>query len=280
MQNHLIIQNALLCEARPLIGRYRLKKDFTFTKFDVFRNEQITLIVSGIGRLKAAVATTHILDRLSGNQPLIILNIGIAGSSNFEHGVGNSFLINKIIDTNTVRKYYPDLLFKHELPEIQIATFDQIVTNAETIGDYYGLMDMEAVGFATAALTFLSPHQVVLLKIVSDHLDVDHLSATSVSKLIADEMPAIEKLIGSLQNLEFILINSVPEPEQAIIDTITEYLRLTVSQQRILANDLLTCHSRLGEIPAGWEVFIEPAVQTKAERNQRFAALREFFSGK
>ena len=280
MQNHLIIQTALLCEARPLIDRYRLKKDFAFTKFDVFRNEQLTLIVSGIGRLKATVATTHILDRLSANQPLIIINIGIAGSTNFEHGIGNSFLINKIIDTNTGRKYYPDLLFKHELPEIQIATFNQIVTNAETTGNYSGLVDMEAVGFATAALTFLSPHQVVLLKIISDHLEVDHLTATSVSKLIADEMPAIEKLIGNLQNLEFIPVNSVPEPEQAIIDTITEYLRLTVSQQRILANDLLTCHSRLGEIPAGWEVFIEPAVQTKAERNQRFAALREFFSAK
>ncbi len=280
MQNHLIIQSALLCEARPLIDHYRLKKDFAFTKFDVFRNEQITLIVSGIGRLKATVATTHILDRLSGNQPLIILNIGIAGSTNFEHGVGNSFLINKIIDTNTGCKYYLDLLFKHELPEIQVATFDQIVTSAETTSDYSGLVDMEAAGFATAALTFLSPHQVVVLKIVSDHLEVDHLTATSVSELIADEIPAIEKLIGSLQNLEFIPANSVPEPEQAIIDTITEHLRLTVSQQRILANDLLACHSRLGEIPGGWEAFLEPAVQTKTERNQRFATLREFLSGK
>jgi len=280
MQNHLIIQTGLLCEARPLIDRYRLKKDFAFTKFDVFRNEQITLIVSGIGRLKATVATTHILDCLSGNQPLVILNIGIAGSTNFEYGIGNSFLINKIIDTNTGRKYYPDLLFRHELPEIQVATFDQIVTSAETTGDYSGLVDMEAAGFATAALTFLSPHQVVVLKIVSDYLEVDHLTATGVSELIAGELPAIEKLIGSLQNLEFISVNSVPEPEQAIIDAITEHLRLTVSQQRILANDLFACHLRLGEIPGGWEAFIEPAVQTKTERNQRFATLREFFRGK
>ena len=278
--NNIIVQTALLCEARPLIDHYRLKKDFTFPKFDVFRNDGITLIVSGIGRLKATIAATHILDQSSDKRHLIILNLGIAGSTTLEYGVGNAFLINKIVDNNTGRNYYPDLLFRHDFPEQQVATFDQVVTDVDTVGDFSGLVDMESTGFAAAALTFMAPHQVVLLKIVSDHLEVDHLTADSVSKIIAGEISQIEKLIDILRKMKIAPASAVPEPEQVIIDQITSALRLTAAQQRILRNDLFKCQLLLGEIPTGWEEYTALPNQTKAERNQRFSELREFLNGK
>jgi len=278
--NNIIVQTALLCEARPLIDHYRLKKDFAFTKFDVFRNNGITLIVSGIGRLKATMAATHILDQSSDKQHLIILNLGIAGSTTHDYGIGNVFLINKIIDTNSRRNYYPDLLFRHDLPEQQVATFDQVVTAAETVGDFSGLVDMESSGFAAAALTFMAPHQVVLLKIVSDHLEVDHLTAHSVSEIIAGEISQIEKLIEILREMKLMPASTIPVPEQSIIDQITSALRLTAAQQRILRNDLFRCQLLFGEIPTGWEEYTAQPTQTKTERNQRFSKLREFLNGK
>ncbi len=279
MSNHLIILSALLCEARPVIERYRLKKDFDYKKFDVFRNENIFLIISGIGRLKAAVAATYILNRVNSHSSILMLNLGIAGSTHIEHGIGHSFLVNKIIDTNTDRAYYPDILYKHKLPEIQIATFDKIVTDRETTGDYSGLVDMEAAGFAAAALTFLGPHQIALMKIVSDHLEVDHLTAESVSELVKSELPAITGLIDSLQNLDLKSREMGIRPEQAVIDALVDGLHLTSAQEKILIDDLFGCHLKYGEIPSGWEKFLGQPPETKADRNRRFAELRKFLHG-
>ncbi|MFH1852299.1 MAG: hypothetical protein ABIA75_08145 [Candidatus Neomarinimicrobiota bacterium] len=280
MANHIIIQNALLCEARPLIDYYHLKKDFSYTKFDVFRNDRITLIVSGIGRLKATIAATHILDRRPENQDTVILNLGIAGSTRLDYGIGKAFLINKIIDTSTGRNYYPDLLYRHNLPEIQIATFDKVVIGQDAAGDYSGLVDMEAAGFAAAALTFLGPHQIALLKIISDHLKVDHLTADNVAELVRTELPTIDSLVATLQELPLTPASQVNQLEQLIVDTITQRLRLTAAQQRILRNDLFGCHIRFGEIPTGWKAFTATPSQSKTDRNRRFAELRKFLSGK
>ena len=45
----LYIVTALYIEAKPLISLFNLKKDNTFTKFQVFSNENIKLIISGTG---------------------------------------------------------------------------------------------------------------------------------------------------------------------------------------------------------------------------------------
>lgn len=275
----LIIHTALLCEARPLIDRYRLKKDFSFTKFDVFTKDDITLIVSGIGRLKTTVAVTYLLAKQSDLSQAKILNVGIAGATSRQFDFGQTFLVNQIIDTSTGRCYYPDVLINHDLPENTLATFDKIVEDQSVAGDHQGLVDMEAAGFAAAALTFLGPHQITLAKIVSDHLDIEHLSADGVTEIVAGELPRITRLIELIQAQKLPESPNLPQPEQAVIDKITTGLKLTVAQQAQLRNTLFDCHLRSGEIPPEWEQYLKPAPDSKSERNRRFVRLLDYFRG-
>ncbi|AOR23345.1 hypothetical protein [Clostridium taeniosporum] len=45
----------------------------------------------------------------------LIINIGLYGSKNKNLQIGQTFLYNKIIDNDTKRTYYTDILFKHTL---------------------------------------------------------------------------------------------------------------------------------------------------------------------
>lgn len=46
------IITTLFIEAKPIIEKYKLKKDKTSQKFQIFSNEKIKLIISGVGRNK------------------------------------------------------------------------------------------------------------------------------------------------------------------------------------------------------------------------------------
>jgi adenosylhomocysteine nucleosidase len=111
------IVTALAQEAIPLIQHFKLKKDLSHTKFDLYRNDMIKLIVSGTGKLKSAVATTYLLLKEPPKKSDKILNFGICGSGLEKHKSGQIFLINKIEDLNSGKTYYPEILFSHLLPE-------------------------------------------------------------------------------------------------------------------------------------------------------------------
>ena len=70
---------ALTPEAAPLIEHYRLEKVNSSSMFPLYRNDNIYLVVSGIGKTLAAAATAY-LHAMSGELPnQLFLNIGIAG---------------------------------------------------------------------------------------------------------------------------------------------------------------------------------------------------------
>jgi spore photoproduct lyase len=69
------IVTALAGEAIPLINAFKLKKDLSFTKFDLFKNDEIRLIVSGIGKIRSSIATTYLLVKNSPSSDDRILNV-------------------------------------------------------------------------------------------------------------------------------------------------------------------------------------------------------------
>jgi len=73
----LLFLMALLPEARPLIDQFSLLRDPTSQVFPLFRNSDVTLIVSGIGKLRAAVGMTVGIQASS--HGTIAFNIGLAG---------------------------------------------------------------------------------------------------------------------------------------------------------------------------------------------------------
>ena len=172
---------AYLKEAKPLIKYFNLKK--SNNKFNIYENENISLIISGQGKLNSAVATTYLLSTRNIQN---IINFGIAGSSEFK--IGEIFLINKIND-----KYFPDILYSHPFSESEIICFDEVVSSGN-----YKLVDMESEGFFKACVKFLKSHQIHLIKLVSDNLVCFRPSDEFMENLINPHLQNIEKFINNL----------------------------------------------------------------------------------
>lgn len=180
---------ALGIEARPLIKKFKLKKDSTINRVQVFKNEKIILIVTGVGILKSAIALTYILSKLKIDSDDIFVNIGVCGAKNEEFKVGDIVLCNKIINSESKRAYYPDMIFNHRFKEGSLESFNRVINSESGVtGD---LVDMEGAGLIEASSYFFETYQVNIIKIVSDYLDGD-IDSESVESLIEKALVEIE----------------------------------------------------------------------------------------
>ena len=180
---------ALGIEARPLIKKFKLKKDSTINRVQVFKNEKIILIVTGVGILKSAIALTYILSKVKIDSDDIFINIGICGAKNKEYKIGDIVLCNKIINSESKRAYYPDMIFDHRFKEGSLESFNRVINSESGVtGD---LVDMEGAGLIEASSYFFETYQVNIIKIVSDYLDGD-IDPKSVENLIEKALVEIE----------------------------------------------------------------------------------------
>lgn len=157
---------ALACEARPLIQFFSLKKIELKNHFQLYANKEknIHLIVSGIGKIRAAAATAFLFVYSGQCENTIFLNIGIAGGH--AHSIGDLLLIHKITDQASNYRYYPSgtFLFSSQ-QQAAIITRDQPQKNYPQ----QGLVDMEASGFFQAASQLVYQEQIFVFKIISDN---------------------------------------------------------------------------------------------------------------
>lgn len=107
---------ALGIEAKPIIDYFNLKRDNGIKKLQLFRSERITLIITGVGILKSAIALTHILSQMKIEENDIFLNIGICGAKNKKFKIGDVVMCNKIINSElqkaTILIWYLAILLK------------------------------------------------------------------------------------------------------------------------------------------------------------------------
>ena len=68
---------ALTAEAKPLITYFKLKRDNEIKKYQVFKNEEIILIITGSGMMQGAIGTTYLLSSLNIREEDIFVNLGI-----------------------------------------------------------------------------------------------------------------------------------------------------------------------------------------------------------
>ena len=161
-QPRVTIQVALPCEARPLIDRYRLKR-LDGAAFTRYRNAEssLELVVSGVGKLNAAIALAHSMGSNSHPEWHAFLNVGIAGSAQFS--VGDCVMAHKVIDTATRHVWYPLLMKRSIMPTASLSCYDQPQSIYEA-----PLIDMESAGFMHAVSRLACQDQVQLIKIISD----------------------------------------------------------------------------------------------------------------
>lgn len=211
---NLNIVTALHCEAKPIIEYFKLKKiTHLGLPFSIFVNKDknIQLIISGIGKVRMAAATTF-LHAWSGSQfYTCFLNIGIAGS--LEFCLGESILVNKIIENSTQRCWYPFISLLKNRKQTVLTTHDL----PQSCYPSKGMIDMEGSAFFQTAACFVSQEQIQLLKIISDNdtYSQQALDERKVTALISSTLNAIIELITYLVNLSQ-QEQSIPTPLDSI----------------------------------------------------------------
>jgi len=179
---------ALHCEASPVIDFYRLRKSQGEKAFDLYLGDDMACIVSGVGKLASAAASAWMAARYRDEASLAWINIGTAGAA--RHDIGAIFLLDKIVDGDTAKCYFP------APTSIPLLPGSACLTLSQPSRDYREdcLFDMEASGFISSALRFSSAELIRCIKVVSDNRHAETgRNREQVSALIRQHIDSIEQ---------------------------------------------------------------------------------------
>jgi adenosylhomocysteine nucleosidase len=157
-------------EAGPFITAFKMQ-EIEDRPFMVYGCDEIILIISGIGKANASMATAYICSKFD---PEWVLNLGAAGATQASRELGDIYHIEKVIEpdrphpgSGTPYVQTPDVL-----PGFQkaiLATQDKAVDDIETfqrIAPLADLVDMEGASVVQASRRF--EKRCLLFKFVSD----------------------------------------------------------------------------------------------------------------
>ena len=187
---------ALNSEAQPLIEHFGLEPEQRLGRLRVFARDHIRLVISGIGQTAAATATGY-LGALTGKQIPVWVNVGVAGHPNA--GLGDGYLIDKLIEEATQRPQFPSVPFRSPLPSTTLRT----VTTPQTDYPQEALYDMEGSSFFEAATKFSDIELVSLVKVVSDNRQhpVERITKQLLYDLVKANIDAIGEVVDKLTTL-------------------------------------------------------------------------------
>lgn len=149
-------------EAKFFINYLDLKRINSIKEFQVYFNEKFSLTVSGIGKINSAISvcsTYHELGEIKNN---CWINIGIAGHASSI--IGELFIINKIIDSTSLKTYYPYSPNIDKINQLSCTTYERVDSQYSD-----SLSDMELTGFYQTANKYSFRELIHSLKIVSDN---------------------------------------------------------------------------------------------------------------
>lgn len=177
---------ALYAEAQYLIQHYELKKDSNITHFQLFSNEKkdIQVVITGVGKINMVVAIAELSTLYPPKGEDILVNYGSCAAKDWAEG--SIFMCNKIIEERTTRTFYPDMLYRHPFMEGCLYTVEK--EKQENLADD-GIYDMEAAAFYQGAAFYYGPHQMLFLKVVTDHGDI-----------YADDPKAFQEQFSNIMN--------------------------------------------------------------------------------
>lgn len=189
---------ALPCEAKPLIEHFKLKKELSITAFSIYRNSNLTLTVTGIGKSAMAAGVAYSLALFPSPALPVLLNIGIAGHAT--HDLGSVFSTDKIVDQDSGRSYYPQLVTTPVCSTLTVTTVSRPQPDYPTAASLY---EMEAAAFYETAIRFSSSELIQCIKVISDnkHNPTEQIKPAQVSLWIQGALPVIEEYAQQLSRL-------------------------------------------------------------------------------
>lgn len=271
----IFISAALYCEAKPFIDRFCLKRDNSVNKFQVFKNEDVILIVTGTGSINIACGCTYLITKFEANKYDTFLNIGTCGSTDKNIKIGTIVLCNRIINNLNKREFYPDMIFKHPFKEGSIESFSNVVKKS-SLNDIRGdFVDMESAAFFESVSIFIPPHRIYCLKIVSDYLNSDDLKKEDITNLIKFNCEDICRWILNINSNIAKPKDVFSEKDMDYISEIVDNLKLSVSMQNELKKLAKGYKIRNENLILALEPFTQIYCKSKYEGKMYFEKLVE-----
>lgn len=197
---------ALAAEAKPLIEAYELKylgDDFLFPIY-ADRANNVTLTVSGMGKLSAAAATAYSYSTLDARPNDIWINIGLGGHESLN--IGEIVLANSIRDKSSQRCWYPQILVANKIRQAGVLTIDTPSQEYESL-----VFDMEASGFMNTCSRLAFLELTHCIKVISDNKKkpLCEFDITKATALIQDNIDSIRHYISQIGEIAAQLENTI-----------------------------------------------------------------------
>ena len=273
-----LIITALPQEARPVIDALGLKQDTGSHKIPVYAGEGAMLAITGMGKVRAAIATTHLLHLAQGANGVCLINVGTCAAVTDELALGEAVLAHKIWDHATGREFFPDLLFEHPLREVSLGTFDRPVKGMKQPHLPYQAVDMEASGIFQAAHLFLAPHQMMFLKVVVDYVHGSDYDFSEMRRWYIRSVPDLLPLIRESHAWD----GSIPvltEGQERLLVQVAAQMRLTQTQTHQLEEAAQGFMVRGGEDLDLLKPLLQTRPQHKSHRNRIFSSILATLNG-
>lgn len=234
---------ALPCEAKPLLSHFKLQQQSGETLFPLYltKEKDISLTVTGAGKLNAAAAVSYHHALIGTNPGDSWINIGVAGHRSAK--LGNVYLANKIYDTETGACWYPQFACKLPCETLTVNTLS-------TASDLYTneLFDMESAGFYQMSGRLGTAELIHCMKVISDNAEqtMHSVSAKQVSELIENGIDLLEQFLSLLKPLSSELHDVYSPP--AYFNTILTNRHFTKTEQHQLERLLRQWYIRKSNI--------------------------------
>ena len=218
---------ALNAEARPIIESFDLRARSVRGLFPIYENEGVALVVSGVGKLSAAAATSY-LHAATGEEPNRgWLNLGVAGHP--ERALGEGVIAHSITDVATQRSWYPQQVIDSPCHSDRLNTVDVPKKYTES-----AMYDMEAAGYYATAVRCSTSELVHCYTVLSDNRETPPITLTAkdVTQLIEERIGEIRDITAQISALQNTLSQLQTKPVE--FEEFCERWRFTVSQQHQL----------------------------------------------
>ena len=153
--------------------------------FSIYSDDRVAVIISRVGYINSAVATSFIINRYKDIQKII--NLGIAGAKDTIK-IGSLYSINKLIDNIDSSVHFLKTKIFQEATLTTFARPKYDTNNLKTM-----LVDMEASAFYKSSCFFLNKEKIHIIKIVSDNLDDKQLDISFIEDLFKKNSQKIIK---------------------------------------------------------------------------------------
>lgn len=257
------LSTATYFEGETLIKMLSLKKDNSITKFQVFKSQDVTLIITGCGRISSTAALTYLFSIMNPASTDLLINYGICGTVNKDLKPGTTCLCSKISEHSTGKTFYTDVLYKSPFQENSLETFDTPVTshNTHIEGE---VIDMEASGIYQAATLFLMTHQIYFIKMVSDYIG-DNIHKDDIKNKLNDSSQRVVKWIKEISP-QLVPKGEILSPKDIeLLNDIAANLKYSVTMKNELRKKFIYCKLSTGVIPLNLKRYSKIPCKSKKE---------------